>query len=138
MEIEFVAGEAGHREATALARVVERALADADVDSAERQLLETLRAAADARLAGKGGAPDTERAGARWWHGLFGPTRREMRLSAQRSAALDRATRAERSAFEALAETARVARERDAALARLARLEGQHGEGDDTHTPRPA
>ncbi len=138
MEIEFVAGDAGHREAAALARVVERALADGPDDSGERQLLEILRAAADARLAGAGGPPDADRGGARWWHGLFGPTRREMRLSAQRSAALERAARAERSAFEALAETARVARERDAALACLARLEGRQVDDDDRQPPRPA
>ena len=138
MEIEFIAGEAGHHEAAALARVVRRALADAPADSAEQEILEALRSAAEARLAREAGMPDADHGGARWWRGLFGPSRREMRLSAQRSAALDRATRAERSAFEALAETARVARERDAALARLARLEGQRGGNDDTHRQRPA
>jgi hypothetical protein len=48
-----------------------------------------------------------------------GPTGAEMELSKQRSDALDRADRAERSSFEALAEMARVGRERDEAMKKL-------------------
>ncbi|MEQ8234792.1 MAG: hypothetical protein RLW61_02470 [Gammaproteobacteria bacterium] len=131
MEVEFVAGEAGCHEAAALARVVRRALAAEPADSAELQLLEALRTAAEAHLARPEfaeltGAPPASADGSAengWWRRLFGPSRREMRLSAQRIAALERAARAERSSFEALAETARVARERDVALARLVELE---------------
>jgi len=51
------------------------------------------------------------------------PILRWMPAHAQRSAALERAGRAELSSFEALAETTRMARERDAAHARIAELE---------------
>ena len=45
---------------------------------------------------------------------LMGPSSGEIELSKQRHEALDRADRAERSSFEALAEMAAVGRERDA------------------------
>ena len=56
------------------------------------------------------------------WRRAVGPSDLETDLGEQRSAALERAERAERSVFEALAETARVGRERDAARAEVARL----------------
>jgi len=54
---------------------------------------------------------------------LLGPNDRELALSRQRREAIDRAERAERSAFEALAETAEVGRERDALRVRVRELE---------------
>ena len=48
------------------------------------------------------------------WRGIRGPSHGEIELSRQRHEALDRADRAERSSFEALAEMATVGRERDA------------------------
>lgn len=57
-----------------------------------------------------------------FWRRTLGPSRREEDLSEQRSAALERAERAERSAFEALAEAARVARDRDQLKAEIERL----------------
>jgi hypothetical protein len=48
------------------------------------------------------------------WRGIKGPSHGEIALSKQRHDALDRADRAERSSFEALAEMATVGRERDA------------------------
>ena len=53
----------------------------------------------------------------------LGPSRLEEDLSTQRSEALERADRAERSAFEALAETARIVRERDRLKAETERLQ---------------
>ena len=45
---------------------------------------------------------------------IVGPTNKEMLLSRQRQELLERAERAESMAFEALAETAEIGRERDA------------------------
>jgi hypothetical protein len=45
---------------------------------------------------------------------VIGPTRKEMLLSKQRQELLERAERAESMAFDALAETVEIARERDA------------------------
>lgn len=58
-----------------------------------------------------------------FWRRALGPSRLEEDLSTQRSEALERADRAERSAFEALAETARIARERDRLKAETERLQ---------------
>lgn len=57
-----------------------------------------------------------------FWRRTLGPSRLEEDLSQQRSAALERADRAERSAFEALAETARIGRDRDQLKAEVERL----------------
>lgn len=57
------------------------------------------------------------------WRKLFGPGRRELELSQQRQALIERCERAEASAFDALAETAEVGRERDGAIAKLKALE---------------
>ena len=62
------------------------------------------------------------------WHRFWGPSDREMELSKQRSDALERAERAEHSSFEALADMARVGRERDAANAELEKLRWRVGE----------
>ncbi len=56
------------------------------------------------------------------WRRTVGPTDVETDLSEQRSAALERAERAERLIFEALAESAKLARERDEARAEALRL----------------
>lgn len=56
------------------------------------------------------------------WRSLFGPGKRELLLSKQRQELLERAERAESMAFEALAETADVGRQRDAALRKLKEL----------------
>ncbi len=59
------------------------------------------------------------------WHRFWGPSSVEVDLSKQRIDALERADRAERSAFESLAEMSRVGRERDQALAELKDLRHQ-------------
>jgi len=56
---------------------------------------------------------------------LFGPSRQEINLSKQREALIERAEHAENSAFEALAELAEAARERDQVKARLKELESE-------------
>lgn len=140
MQIEFAAGDAGYFEAHALLQIVRHAQTQDPVASAEVQLLDALRAAAEAAIARpefgalRERVPDVAEPPAQdtgwmgWWRAVCGPSRREQMLSAQRIAALERAQRAEHSAFEALAETARVARERDTALARLAACEAARGD----------
>ncbi len=59
------------------------------------------------------------------WRKIFGPGRRELELSQQRQTLVERCERAEASAFDALAETAEVGRERDDALAKLKALEAE-------------
>lgn len=57
------------------------------------------------------------------WRSFAGPSRREMELSRQRKELIERAEHAEASAFDALAETADIGRERDAAIERIRQLE---------------
>ena len=135
MEIKFADGEAGFHEASALQAIGRYALDCDPTDSNELQVISTLRAAGDQyvtrdefsglRERVEKQSADASKAGTRdsIWRILFGPSRRELLLSEQRSAALGRAERAEQSSFEALAEMARIARERDAALAQAAELE---------------
>ena len=56
---------------------------------------------------------------AAFWHVFKGPSKRELVLSSQRQELIERAERAEAIAFEAIAETAEVGRQRDAALKEL-------------------
>ena len=56
---------------------------------------------------------------------LFGPSKRELELSKQRQTLIGRAERAEQSAFEALAETAEIGRERDELRKKLKQLESE-------------
>ena len=57
--------------------------------------------------------------------GLFGPSKREIELSKQRQALIARAEHAEHSAFEALAETAEIDRDRDRLKEKLKQLEAR-------------
>lgn len=65
------------------------------------------------------------------WHLIKGPSKRELLLSSQRQELIERAERAEAIAFEAIAETAEVGRQRDAALQELnnARENGPDADG---------
>ncbi len=137
MDIGFSHGEAGYHEARELKAMVRFVVNNTVAGTHDRQLLDRMERAADAQLARPEFAElrdrepqpvDDRRIASRvraWWRELVGPTRRELDLAHQRIDALARAERAERSAFEALAETARVGRERDEALARLQALEAQ-------------
>ncbi len=60
-----------------------------------------------------------------WLRSVFGPSRQEINLSKQREALIERAEHAENSAFEALAELADAAKEKDQALARVHELESE-------------
>ena len=63
---------------------------------------------------------------------IFGPSKKEMLLSRQRQELLERAERAESMAFDALAETAEIGRERDAIVqeSKQATKEGEVGSND--------
>lgn len=122
MKITFADGQVGFHEARALHNIARYAAETDPFDSHEIQLLDALQSASEAHMS----RPEFEALYAverdwsvvahphyslgRLWCGLFGPSRRERLLSEQRIAALERA---EHSSFESLAETARVARERD-------------------------
>jgi chromosome segregation ATPase len=135
MKCEFSTGDAGYREARELLSMVKFIADNTVTGSHDIQLLDqltaiatrhierpefaALRSAADER-------PDDRPFGARLsqtWRNLVGPSRSEMELARQRIEALERAERAERSSFEALAETARVGRERDELVAEVERLQ---------------
>jgi hypothetical protein len=134
MKIDFEEGEAGYHEARALHILVSAAL-EAKLHPDAQPLLDFLRESATAHLSrpeyaalrethGIGGAPwPTFSTLNHLWRRLVGPEQRESDLSQQRSEALTRAERAEKSAFEALAETARIGRERDQARSEVARLQ---------------
>ena len=146
MRIDFEDGESGFFEARAVAAVVQVART-AELDADARDLLEFLSQSAARHVA------RTEFEGLRnkhgssaeiWptfsvlkqlWRRTVGPSTLESSLSQQRSEALERAERAEHSAFEALAETAKVARERDQALAEAARLRSDVAVRNSAPTP---
>ncbi len=135
MDIGFDEGAAGFHQARALLVIAREASLDEFDAEHQAAVLDALKTAAEVQLArpefaalraqfaidesARGAAAEEDA----WWARWFGPSRREQQLAAQRSAALERAGRAELSSFEALAETTRVARERDAARARIAELE---------------
>lgn len=135
MDIGFDEGAAGFHQARALLAIVREASVEEFNAEHQTALLDALKTAAEVHLArpefaalrAQFAIDDSARGAAAeedaWWARWFGPSRREQQLAAQRSAALERAGRAELSSFEALAETTRVARERDAARARIAELE---------------
>ena len=61
----------------------------------------------------------------RFFSGLFGPSKREIELSKQRQSLIARAEHAEQSAFQALAETGEIGRERDQLKEKLKQLEAK-------------
>ncbi|MSR13386.1 MAG: hypothetical protein EXR86_02260 [Gammaproteobacteria bacterium] len=134
MKIDFDEADAGFFEARALHMVVRTAL-DAEAPLEARPLLDFMQDSARIHLARPEFNELREKhgmGGARWpsfsmfnhlWRRLVGPSQRETSLSQQRGEALERAERAEHSAFEALAESTRSARERDQASAEVVRLQ---------------
>jgi hypothetical protein len=133
MKIDFDDGEAGFFEARAVLAVVEAARL-AELDIAARDFLDFLSDSATTHVQRGEFSKLREAHGTgadvwpsfsvlkQFWRRTVGPSNLESSLSQQRSEALERAERAEHSAFEALAETAKVARERDQASAEAARL----------------
>ncbi len=136
MKIDFEAGEAGFFEARALhlAAHAARSVVHDDgarecLDFLDRAALQHLRQAEFEGLRARHGRGDGP-----WpnfsvlkhlWRQTLGTSQLETQLSEQRSQALARAERAEHSAFEALADTARLERERDRARADLVLLKNE-------------
>ena len=143
MKIKFDPGAAGFHEAEVLRAMVRHYLRTTEPGGRQAEFLHSLEELAREELE----SPEFDelramRSGEEDWslpavetsvgshlRGLFsaltGPSRREMELSRQRIEAMDRAQRAEIASFEALAETAQVARERDELKARLKALREQ-------------
>jgi hypothetical protein len=133
MNIEFDDGESGFWEARTLYDMALHYVAKSQ-QAGDQALLEFLKDAALSHMNRAEYAALREDVGVsnpewpdwsivnHFWRRALGPSRLEEDLSAQRSAALERADRAERSAFEALAETTRIARERDRLQAETERL----------------
>ncbi len=133
MDIEFDDDDSGFWQARAVHAMASRSLAGAARDG-DRELMKFLEEASlehlqredYAKLRASFGLRDSE-----WpvwslmnqfWRRTLGPSQQEEELSAQRGEALERAERAEASAFDAMAETAQVAHERDHWQAEAARL----------------
>lgn len=134
MNIEFDDGESGFWEARTLYDMALHYVAKSQ-QAGDQALLEFLKDAALSHMNRPEYAKLREDVGVsnpewpdwsivnNFWRRALGPSRLEEDLSTQRSAALERADRAERSAFEALAETTRIARERDRLKAENERLQ---------------
>ena len=115
MKIDFDNGEAGFFEARAVLAVVQAARV-AELDIAARDLVDFLNDAASTHVQRDEFAKLREAHGIgadvwpsfsvlkQFWRRTVGPSNLESSLSQQRSEALERAERAEHSAFEALAE----------------------------------
>jgi hypothetical protein len=136
MNIEFDDGPAGFWEARTLHDMAAHYVAKS-TEAGDAELLEFLKDAALSHMNRLDYAQLRAEAGTsvpewpawslvnNFWRRTLGPSKIEEDLSAQRSEALERADRAERSAFEALAETTRVTRERDRLLAEVQRLRAE-------------
>ena len=132
MQIHFANGNAGFHEAAALCRIVRQAQDLDPRDSREVQLLDLLRHDCETHMAApefaalrsefeRNAAPASDLTSERsWWRRLFGPSNRELMLSAQRVEVIERAQHAEQTAFAALAENARLQRELDEARTQAA------------------
>lgn len=139
MKIEFETDINGYQEARKFKLLVDSILKHEELDQSLSSLASSLQlqlqeflskpefsefkdAGSDELFAGS--HDETELAGmVKFFRDLFGPSKREIELSKQRQALIERAERAEISAFEALAETAEIGRERDQLRARLKQLE---------------
>lgn len=146
MKVQFEHGVAGFDEAMEVLALVRVVRENTRPGSHDEALLGALEDGARewvgreefAALRGASPLPADDRPASRRLRSLLrefiGPSRRELTLAAQRSAALERVQSAERSAFEALAETARVGRERDEALVQVLRLEQRLAELEASHS----
>lgn len=124
MKVEFGTGAKGYEEAESLLRIVRRLHSSPGSENLcgelERHALDHLggneQELARVRELISSQQPTMISQAVFMWHRFWGPSSGEMELSKQRGDALERAERAERSSFEALAEMAEVGRERDMAM----------------------
>jgi hypothetical protein len=139
MKIEFETDINGYQEARKFKLLIDSILKHEKLDqslnslasSIQEQLKEFLSNPEFAEFT-EGAADDTFTAShdetngiAKIFSGLFGPSKREIELSKQRQALIARAEHAEHSAFEALAETGEIGRERDQLKEKLKQLEAK-------------
>lgn len=139
MKIEFETDINGFQEARKFKSLVDGILKNDKLDPSLNSLATSLQSQLEEFLANPdfanfedGGADEVfvsshdtdEPSGiAKIFRDLIGPSKREVELSKQRQSLIERAERAESSAFEALAEMAEVGRERDELRAKLKQLE---------------
>lgn len=128
MEIEFHDGPEGLTEAEALFRIVHRLPSTPATEEAaaelERQALGRLGDESE-QVRSLLKNPSLLQHLRELKHRYLGPSNRELELARQRSEALERANRAEKASFEALADMAAVTRERDEARQELARVQSE-------------
>lgn len=140
MKIEFSSGEAGFHEARVLHQLCLKASEFDPQDTSAIQALDQYKQAATQALDAPEYATFNQLYEPRavspvvlpWWRRWLGPSRLEQRLATERANALERAARAEQSAFDSLAETARVARERDELKAQIAAFKVDGGTAETT------
>lgn len=141
MKLEFETDINGYQEARKFKLLVDSILKYEELDqslnsfatSLQQQLIEFLSNPEFAEFTDSGSdglytATHDESVGtsiSRFFSGLFGPSKREIELSKQRQALIVRAEHAEQSAFEALAETGEIGRERDQLKEKLKQLEAK-------------
>lgn len=139
MKIEFETDINGYQEARKFKMLVACIIKNGSLDASLVALAESLQPQLDEFLSNPefadfndNEADDTLSAGCeqpadesfkQFFRRVLGPGKREIELSKQRRQLIIRAERAEASAFEALAETAAVGRERDRLKEKLKRLE---------------
>lgn len=141
MKIEFETDINGYQDARKFKSLIDIMLKHDAIDASLKSFATSLReqleeflakpefegfedAAADAHYS----ASHDESAGeglTRFFRHLIGPSRRELELSKQRHELIARSERAENSAFEALAESAEISRERDELKHKLKELEAE-------------
>ncbi len=143
MKIKFDTGAAGFYEALVLQDIVHHYLNNQRPTGEQEAFLESLLKLADEHAASQEfdelrqqhspmeRVPKVEEAYPAtqnifsFWRSMFGPGHNEMELSRQRIEAMDRAQRAEIASFDALAETVKVARERDEAKKQVKELKAR-------------
>jgi hypothetical protein len=147
MKIEFETDINGYQEARKFKLLIDSILKHEELDQSLNSLASSLQEQlkeflsnpvfADFTDSGSDGlyiASHDESAGSslcKFFRGLLGPSKREIELSKQRQALIARAEHAELSAFEALAETGEIGRERDQLKEKLKQLEAQLGKPEE-------
>lgn len=139
MKIEFETDINGYQEARKFKLLIDSILKHEGLDQSLNSLASSLQSQLQEFLSNpdfskfNDGGPDelftashSDSAGSgmvKLFRDLLGPSKREIELSKQRQALIERAEHAETSAFEALAETADIGRERDQIREKLKQLE---------------
>ena len=149
MKIEFETDINGYQEARKFKLLIDDILKYEELDQSLNSLATSLQAQLDEFLSnpefsGFADAGSTEiytsrhdqSAGegiTKLFRSLFGPGKRELELSKQRQELIIRAEHAEASAFEALAETAEIGRERDELREKLKQLSADRPKPDENN-----